>query len=598
MVCLLLAAGLPHVAPAQAADETNLFRLAQTYEQGGRVEDALRYYSDLLTLQPLNQGYFDGVRRCLTSLKRYPEAVDLVTRRMARFPKDVQLPVWLGSLQLRAGNEAAALQAWNAAVDQNPKNEAVYTMIADEAVNNRQYARAVEFLEKGRRNLINERLFTFEMARAYAMQLNFDGAMGEYLAYLVAVPSAQALVQQQIAQFESLPDALDAAFRLTQRAVQDNPKHPPLRYLLAWLAMERKDYDVAFREYREIDRLGKADGTEVLAFARRAMTEKSWRVAIDAFTHLAATYPDGRYTQEAEFSIARCTESLSDEPGAAPDLRMRAASLYEAVVAKHPKNAVTAEARFRLATMAFQRSDGVGEAVAILRDLAPLRRTVIGNCEADILLGDAILASGSIDDAMKHFVALKSLPKLAPKERNTVNFRIAEILYFQGLFDSAAAALVPLTENTSADIANDALALAAHIGQYQEQPAVLKDYAHAILLERQRNSTEAAAILAGICERNASLPLADRAAIELAGVLHKSGRHSEAAAVLENFLTTRVESILRDEALITLGLLYDAPLNDAARALDCYQRLLVDHPNSIYCGQARERIQVLRKGHS
>src|SRR5512133_2232984 len=98
---------------SQVADEQNAFHLAQMFEQGGKFEDALRYYTDLQAQQPWNQGYFDGARRCLTSLKRYPEAIDLISKRMQKYPKDVQLPIWIGSLYFKVGDEGKALEYWN-----------------------------------------------------------------------------------------------------------------------------------------------------------------------------------------------------------------------------------------------------------------------------------------------------------------------------------------------------------------------------------------------------------------------------------------------------------------------------------------------------
>ncbi len=610
LVCL-------HAFPlfAQVADEPNTFRLAQTYEQAGKYEQALRYYQDLYTFRPDNSSYFDGVRRCLTLLKRYDEVIALITARLNRYPQDTQLYVVRGGTWLRMGNEDKAFSDWDEALKKAPYDSQVYVWIAEEAINNRRYETAVDYLLRGRKALKSPQLFIFEVARAYAMNMKFDAAMNEYIQYVLAAPTSVWQIQQYIAQFSDIPEALTSAQKMTRKAANDNGSNIAVRQLLAWLYMEEKNYSEAYEVYREIDRLQKSNGIELLQFAQRAYQDKAFHAAEKTYADLKRQYPKATFMPEVFFYHARTIEALSEKndvpqalrtPSRATDLPSSEAvvsyegaiAMYEEVIRAFPTHPVASESYYRIAYLKYTRFHDMDGALAILEKQNDNRREATGRVDGYILVGDILIAKGDLDGATEQYEATLELQLLLPEQRDDVRFKIAEIQYFKGDVEKAVEMLEPLMENVSNDITNDALSLSLFIQQYRqpsEEP--LKRYAYSQFLERQRKFSEAEAVLRDLIEKHGTSPLLDYAYLRLGNIQLLMRRVEDSERTFIDALKRYPDSILRDRFLFALGRLYEEHMNDGAKAIEAYQRLLNDLPNSIHSGKARERIIDLRKSH-
>lgn len=612
-LCALLFAG---ELRAQAADEVNTLRLAQTYEQAGKHEEALRYYEDLLRQRPSNSGYFEGVRRCLTALKRYDEVLALLTERITADPRDFSTRIHRGGLQMQRGRVDSAEADWEAAIGMQPKNGQVYSMIADQLVNAREYRQAITYLRRGREALRSPQMYVFEIARAAAMNMDFETAMDEYLGYLVAAPQSLYQIQQQIAMFSEIPDALDAALRRARARADDAPDVAALQHLLAWLYMERKDHAAAYQVTRAIDRLNNAGGNELVSFASRMFTERNYAMAAQAYGDAVAEHPRASFVPQAEFHRARCLEEQYAANGLPDALQPRdgatrfpsseavtsydgAIRLYERLAEKYAGQPVGSESLFRIAHIKFHRFGDADGALQILREIADTRRQVFGQPDADILIGDILVARGDLDGAIAQYDRVLASPRLDPVLRRGLQFRIAESFFFSGALDTVLVLLEPLIADVGTDIANDALDLAALIAQYRQPGELpLQRYAQVLLLERQRKFSEAAAVAADIIAQFASHDIVDLAYLAQASLQRRAGRSQDAAATYAAFLAERKDSFLRDRGMFHLAEVKETDLSDPAGAMALYQQMLAEHPLSQFAARARERVLQLRKGNS
>jgi tetratricopeptide (TPR) repeat protein len=615
LLLVLVAAGAPDVR-AQAADEVNTLRLAQTYEQAGKYEEALRFFQDLFRQRPSNSSYFEGVRRSLTALKRYDEVSNLLTQRLALYPQDFSLWVFRGGLRQQLGQEDSATLDWDRAIAINPRNAQVYPLIADQCINAREYLRAIAYLRSGREALNSPQMFAFEIARAAAMNMDFDLAMDEYLGYLVAAPQTLYQIQQQISMFSDIPEALDAAVRRARLQVDDTPGSEALRYLLAWLFMERKDYASAFEEYRALDRMKNASGQEIIRFASRAFNDKAYAIAAQAFGEAISQHPGASYLPQAEFSRARSLEELYAQQGFPEAMQTSgdatrfpsseavtsyqgAISLYEEIAKKYPGLAVGNESLYRIGSIKFHRFGDTDGALEILREIADTRRRVFNMADADVLIGDILVARGDLDGAIAQYDKVWPESRVEPGMRAEVQYKIAEAFFFKGALDTVLVQLEPLTADAGSDIANDALDLSALIAQYRMPGEVpLQRYAQVLFLERQRKYSEAAALAQDIISQYSSSDIVDLAYLKLAELQRRSGRTQDAAANYQAFLDVRKESFLRDRGMFFLAQMREEELNDAAGAIAMYQQMLTEFPLSQFAAPARERILQLRKGNS
>ncbi len=601
------------VLHAQDSDEMNKFRLAQSYEQGGRYEDALRFFSDLQTWYPANGAYFDGVRRCLVQLKRYREADSLVSVRMVQQPKDPSLWIARGAIRFRAGRDQDAEADWNTAMSLAPRNPGVYTSIADEALSLRSYERAVAALRRGRTALENDRIFTFELARALMMEMKFRDAMSEYLRYLAEVPSALGQIQQQIASFSDLAEARVAALEAARDAASSRGAPVEVRHLLVWLLMEARDYDGALAEARNLDRIRKAGGNELYVYAQRAREDRAWVPALLAFRELLDQYPRAGFSADATFQYIRCIEELARDSGEAKDakatrdrertgveLSLRtAADLYRTALTTFPTHPAGVESGYRLALILAYDQRQPDDALRVLTPLLDLRRRLTTTIDADLTAADLLLMKDDLEGARTRYQTLASSAVGGREGQTQAAYRAAEILWFQGKFDEAVSSLEPLTRETRSDVANDALSLMALISQNRQgTESSLKELAVAGLRLRQGRAGEADAVLRGILATQPAVGFIDRVLLERGAVLTRLGLTDSARAMYEDLILHHSDSIYRDDALHHLALLWEGVLHEPSRALGLYQQMLEEYPHSLFVPHARERIQSLRKGSS
>jgi tetratricopeptide (TPR) repeat protein len=124
--------------------------------------------------------------------------------------------------------------------------------------------------------------------------------------------------------------------------------------------------------------------------------------------------------------------------------------------------------------------------------------------------------------------------------------------------------------------------------------SALKMYADAELLEF-RNQTPAA--LKKLDSINIAYPnntLADDILMSKSKIFIKTSEITKAIASLKELVENFDTSIWNDDALFTLGELYEKNIKDLEQAKTFYQKLVNDHPGSMFSAEARKRFRTLR----
>ncbi|RZK75761.1 MAG: tetratricopeptide repeat protein, partial [Pedobacter sp.] len=74
----------------------------------------------------------------------------------------------------------------------------------------------------------------------------------------------------------------------------------------------------------------------------------------------------------------------------------------------------------------------------------------------------------------------------------------------------------------------------------------------------------------------------------------KANEITKAIAALKELVEMYNTSIWNDDALFTLGELYERNVKDPEQAKVYYQKLINDHPGSMFSAEARKRFRTLR----
>lgn len=603
--------GLPTGAGrSQTQDSATKFRLAQTFEMSGDFERAGALYGELYRKEPGNSIFFDGLQRMLVQLKRYDEAIVLVQTRLGTNPADLNLRSMLAGIYQRGGREQQAREEWDRAIAMNPANVNAYRIIASSMIDHRLLEKAAEVYRRGRTALDDPLLFALELAQLEAVMMDYTGAATELVSWLRKNPAQVAFVQSRLAAFVAKPDGRRAAIAVVEQSLQEQDD-VHLYEILGWLYLEGKEVDRAYAAYRSIDELTHAQGGALLQFAERVLKEKAFEIAARAFQEAigaplppnkipAARYGYANALREIATrgdTISRPVSSASQSNAGAQSKYGEAISAYQAIIRDFPHSEFSAKAFYQIGTIQFENLFDLNGALASFAKVEEEAGS-LKVIKYDVALKEGMVytARGDTTRARGQFAAVAGMPYALPDQNDEANFRLAELDFFAGRIDDAIGRLDSIIVNTRADYANDALRLQAFLQENAStaKPA-LAGYGRAELLARQKKNTEAVALLEDVVRHYPGSLLVDDALMRIAGLLTDAGLYAGAIATYTRLLTEfQGSSIALDRARFGLGEVYEFGVHDSSRAIIEYERLLADHPRSVFVGIARKRIRILR----
>jgi tetratricopeptide (TPR) repeat protein len=597
------------VAQTLAQSTENKFRLAQSYEQGGDFESAVKLYKELYIAEPTNSPFFDGLRRSYIFLKRYDEAIGLIRNQLTRNKNDANLFCLLASALYQAGNEKEANAAWESAVASDPKNANIYRLVANSLLENRLLEKTAELYRRARTTIGDETLFTLDLAYLLGVMMDYHGATIEYLRYLAPMPTQLGYVQNRLAQFTGKPEALAAAIEAV-RSAGIKPDELTTQRLLGWLILEGKNYADAFEVYKTIDRLANAQGVELYAFGDRAYKEGAYAIAAEAYKAAAEVLPKDRRAF-AQFGLALATKELTTlgdtslppihSGSTIPEAQSRYATAidyFRAVIAERPNTDLAAKAHYHIGRIQFEKHFDLDGALASFAgaesSLSAVRFDVAIKC------GEVLTAKADTASAAARFRQVIGAPNATPDQQDEATFRLAELAYFGGNVSEAMDLLGSISANVKADYTNDALQLLSFL-QENTAPmggtseAQLKEFARADFLARQHKNTEAISLLQHLINKNPQALFVDEGWMRIAMLQTHARLYTDALASYQKLLDTFSESsIALDKAQFNIARLYDVHLKDKPNAIAAYERLLATYPQSLLVDAARKRIRELR----
>jgi len=612
---ILTVAALCSPVRSQDIDAPTKLRLAQSFQQAGDWERAVALYESLYHSDPTNYLYFDGLRNGYMQLRSYDKAINLVEQQLTLHRNDVVLLASLGGVYYESGSEQKADSVWNRVIGIDPKNIGLYRVVASQMLEHRLFQQAVNIYLAGRAATGQRDAFDDELASLYMLLQQYTAASTEFIKLLHSSPQQLSFVESRIASFTIREAGLRAATDVTREEVNKGPDNITVRELYAWLAMEGKDYRTAFEEYRVIDRLGNADGAELLDFARRASQEKSYGVASEAFQNIVVLSRSPAIVSQARFGYARSMEDLSAQAdsvsvpasghaqlqgGSEPtriseseESLQNVVHLYEAVIKDYPSTELAAQSFYRIGIIRMDRLFDFNGALEAFGQVKSMTRSVDLASESSLKTAEVYIAQNNLTSARREYESL--LMVTVPAYRQSAQFGIAELDYFEGRFDSSLTELKPLVATLNSDLSNDALMLQYFILENKAMNEVaLTEYAKADLLKRQKKYSEALARFTEVVHLYPATLLVDDATMKM-GELHLLlNQPNEALTAFQHVVFDMPESILRDRAELRIAETYQSVLKDKEKAIGAYEFILAKFPNSLYVEQARKRIRQLR----
>ena len=584
---------------AQESDTLAKLRLAQGFEEAGEWERGAALYENLSTLEPNNFIYLDGLQRSYTQIKEYGKAINVIRRWLIVQPGDINKITALGGLYYDSGNEAAADSVWKSVIAIDPHNIQIYRVVANEMLQHRMYDQCILLYLAGRSTTKSDATFADELGNLYAALQQYASATQEYLRLIKTTPEQLSLVQSRLSVFTAKPEGISAASETVKDELKNVPDNISLHRLYAWLLSEDRRYDKALEQYRIIDRLSNAKGNELFSFAQRLHQEHAFSTAAEAFKEIIDEHKSLQLLPFAHFGYARALEeqiimtdtaASSSESPSTYDSLIR---LYESIAADHANPDLAVQSLYRIGIIKFEKIFDLDGALTAFDRMNEVPSTSNISHDAVLKIGEVQTARNDLAAARKEYDRMSAISLVVYQDQAA--FKLAELDYFEAKFDSALSILKRFNTNLNTDMANDGLQLQYFVQENNTSaPQALAEFAKADLLMRQRKYSESLVQFQDIVNHYPTALLVDDAMMKI-GELDLFLKRSDEAVKAFRFLVDSIPlSILKDRAQFRIAEICQTVFNSRVRAIEAYEKLLAQFPNSLYAEEARKRIRLLR----
>ena len=582
---------------AQQSDE----QLAAYYYDHGEYAQAAQLYERLYQ-RGTNKYHYQRLLSTYVEMGEYRDALRLVERRQKDYPKDLTLLVDEGVVQQRQGREKKALKCFDKAIEQIGTNQQPVQELAQAFLGIRRPDYAARTYLTARAKTQNPTLYFNELVTVYQQAGDYEAMTGEYFALIDGHPGMMKSVQVSMQRaLQEAPDGrlADGVRSALVGRVREHPDNQVYLEMMIWFSLQQNDFRFALEQAEAVDaRFPQVGADQLMRVAQIAQNNEALDVAADAYRYLQRKGPEAPHYFEArvgelEVDFARINHNYSLDSKRLQALKEK----YLSAFAELGKNERTVPLmRHYAALMAYHGGD-VQEAVSTLDDVLELPRLKERvRDEVKLELGDLLLFAGQTWDASLLYMQVEKANK-NDMLGAAAKFRNAKLSYYTHDFEWAKSQLNVLRASTSKLIANDAMELSLLISDNMEDDStygMLELFADADLQLYRGRLDSAWAGFDAVGHAVLSHPLFDEVLMRKAQIRIKQGLYADADSLLQRLVEFYPYDITADDALMLRAELNEERLDNRQTALECYEKLLIDYPSSLYTDRARKRYNELK----
>ena len=460
------------------------------------------------------------------------------------------------------------------------------------------YDIALEVYEKSSK--INN-LFSYDLQRAQLYGLLGENEMmvNQYLDFLLNNPNQKKVVFSNIQRFldnNGIKDFNNT--NLVKRSLLNIIKKYPDRYdfneMLIWLFMQNQQYKLALQQVISLDRRNQNSLSKIFEITEKLLDLEKFKLAIEGLDYIISKgFNSELYITSHINKLYAETKILNNNNEDLEPIN----SKYNSVINEVGKNSYSILLLSNYAHFKAFYMKNLEDAKIILEDAMKITNADPNEiAECKIQYADIMLLSGNIWDALLFYSQVEKDFKENPIG-HTAKFKRAKIAYYKGDFTWAQAQLDVLKASTSKLISNDAMDLSLLISDNYNLDTIdqpMMQFARADLLFFQQKYDEAILTFDSILTLFNGHDLSDEIFFRKYKIFSAKNDTESSVRMLEKIINDFSYEILIDDALYNIAKIYENKYNDNAKAMDYYQKIILDHEGSIYASEARNRFRLLR----
>ena len=566
-------------------------QLALQYFDDGEFEKALTIFEENLQKQPSNYFFFQKVIECRQQLKQYDKAEEVILKRKEKYNQPILL-VELGYNYQLQKNEIEAKKQYDLALLEVEKQA------------NHAYQVASSFEKKV---LLDWAIKTYETAQKVNPNLNFDyqtallqGQLGnldlmleKLLDYGYKNQENTALVQNQLSRYlmddteGTFADAIKKSLLLKTQKSQDVYWNQSL----SWLFVQQKEYGKAFVQEKAVYKRNPESFYNIVTLARLAIEEKQNEDATTILTFVLENTQDLELQMQAHhFLLSMEIESALQKEYATIDLKLQDL-LKKYGISPYSLDLQILSAHFKTfylnqSKLGIELLQNALKLPLNLREQAEVKMELADIMVYDEKFNQAILYYAQVEDNMKNDVLA-----------HEASLKLAKANFYKKDFDWTLQQVKNLKQSSSLLIANDAVELFLLIQDNSIEDSLrvaLQAYAKADLQLYQKKNEEALQSFLTILEKHKGESIEDETLLKIADIYYQKKDYLKALSYYQNILDNHKEGIYIDEALFFSAEIYRKHLMDNEKAKSFYEKMVLEHPDSLYYTESRKQYRTLR----
>jgi len=571
--------------------------LANSYFRKGEYEKAILLYKPLFENNPIRQDYFKSLLTCYQQVESYEESQTLIEEQIQRFPEQIYLFIELGYNHQLQGQNETAQKYYKQSIDFVRQNPNFVFMIGRSFRQN---------------HLLDEALISYQIAKELNPKLNTEiseaqiyGEKGElekmfslYLDLVDKNANYFSTVQRYVGNFitEDKNDSNNLLFKkLLLKRAQSNPKDA-WNILLSWLFMQEQDYSKALTQEKSLFKRKPGSLERIREIGYLSFKRQDFKTAKEAFEFMLSKSEEAVLDNEskmlAEIYLLKIENNSIKEKKDKSNIEEK----YTELIQKYGQGKETLELHLSFAEFLTFDYDEPEKAIANLEKIVPDAESEFEKGIIQMKIADILVFTDQFNQALILYTQIQydlKNSQLAQEAR----FKVARTSYFKGDFQWAQNQLKVLKSSTSQLIANDALELSLKISNNIDKDSLnegLKIYAKSELLGFQKKYQQAIDTLSYVLKQFKGQQIEDDALYTQASFYQDLEIYDKVEVNLLNILNFHPESLLIDDSIFKLGILYRDHLQDPVKAQEMFEKIIFEYPSSIYLVDARKYYRKLR----
>ncbi|WP_445718669.1 tetratricopeptide repeat protein [Flavobacterium sp.] len=566
-------------------------QLAMDYFEKGEFQKALTLFEEISTKQPSNYFFFQKILECRQQLQQYDKVEETILKRKEKYNQPILL-VELGyNYQLQKKENEA-------------KKQYDLALLEVEKQPNHAYQVANSFEKKV---LLDWAIKTYEIAQKVNPNLNFDyqtgllqGQLGnldsmleKLLDYSYKNQENTALVQNQLSRF--LMDDTDGSFAATIRKnlLLRTQKSQDVYWnqSLSWFFVQQKEYGKAFIQEKAIYKRNPDNFYNIVTLAKLAIEEKQNDDAITILNFVLENTQDADLQMQAHYFLLSMEIELATEKEY-PIIDLKLQELLK----KYGISPYSLELQLLTAHFETFYLNQSKQGISLLQNALKLPLNNRDQSKIKMELADIMVYDEKFNQAILYYAQVEENLKndvLA----HEASLKLAKANFYKKDFDWTLQQVKILKQSPSLLIANDAIELFLLIQDNSAEDSLrvaLQAYAKADLQLYQKKNEDALQSFLTILEKHKGESIEDETLLKIADIYFRKKEYQKALNYYQNILDNHKDGIYIDEALFFSAEIYRKYLLDNEKAKPLYEKMVLEHPDSLYYTESRKQYRTLR----